>query len=86
MQSKALKHFWYYLAFISVELSGLFGVFYFSYDKYLQLLVVSLMALFYVVWATLHHLLHHDLHPKVVLEYILIGILGVLVVLFIIKI
>jgi len=82
MQERTLKHFWYYFALICVEISGLFAIVYFAYDKYLQMLVVSAMALFYVVWAVLHHQLHHDLQRKIVIEYILIGILGVLIVLF----
>lgn len=85
MQGKTLRHFWYYFAFICVELSGLFGVYYFAYDKFIQIIVVSLMALFYMAWAIIHHAIHHDLHVKVVVEYILIGILGVLVVLFFIN-
>ncbi len=82
MKELTLKHFWYYFALICVQVSGLFAMFYFAYDRYLQIITVSVMALFYVFWAVIHHQLHHDLQVKIVIEYILIGILGVLIVLF----
>jgi hypothetical protein len=76
------KHWLYYLTFIAVELCGLLAVFYFAYDKFMRIFVVILMALFYIFWSILHHRIHHDATAKIVIEYILIGILGVVIVLF----
>ena len=82
MQEKFIKHFWYYLTFLIVELSGVFAIFYFAYDVFMRIIVISLMALFYVVWSSLHHRIHHTLTTKIMVEYILIGALGIVVVVF----
>ncbi|HSA84343.1 MAG TPA: hypothetical protein VLF20_05685 [Patescibacteria group bacterium] len=76
------KHIWYYLVFITVELSCLFAVMSVSSDLILKRAIVCFMAVFYIVWAILHHWLHHSLSKKIVIEYVLIGLLGVVVVLF----
>lgn len=49
------------------------------------MLAVVITSLFYVGWGILHHFVHHDLNAKIVVEYVLIGSLGMTVVLFIIK-
>lgn len=33
----------------------------------------------YVVWGILHHAIEGDLHPKVVIEYVLVGAVAILV-------
>ncbi|HZE87554.1 MAG TPA: hypothetical protein VE090_05120 [Methylomirabilota bacterium] len=76
------KHLWYYTSFILGELIGLVLLFFFAYDKTLQLLVLFFMTGFYVFWALLHHYFHHDITAKIVIEYVLIGILGMVVVFF----
>jgi hypothetical protein len=54
-----------------------------AYDKALQMAVLVLLSLFYVIWGLLHHFMYHDVHIKVVLEYILIGALGISIAFFI---
>lgn len=56
-----------------------------SADKQLQMVVVLLTAFFYLVWGILHHRLHHDLSLKIVIEYVLIGSLGMSVVFFLLR-
>jgi hypothetical protein len=82
MKEKITKHFWYYLTFLCVELSGVFAVYYFAYDTFIRMVFIILMGLFYVVWSSLHHHLHHTLTKKIMIEYVLIGIFGVVVILF----
>lgn len=77
-----MKHFWYYLTFLCVELSGVFAIYYFAYDEFMRIIIITLMALFYIVWSSIHHHLHHTLTTKIVVEYILIGALGIVVVVF----
>ena len=43
----------------------------------LQLFVGIVTAVAYVTWGLLHHALQKDLHPKVVIEYVLIGVISV---------
>jgi len=76
MRTKLKKHFWYYFSFFCIELSGLGGIFFFSYDKTLQMVIIFLMVLYYIVWSIFHHYLHHNLTIKIFIEYVLIGFLG----------
>lgn len=42
---------------------------------YTQLIMMVIILVLYVFLGLLHHGKHHDIHPKVVLEYILISVL-----------
>lgn len=42
--------------------------------------VVIVVAAVYVLWGVIHHSRSGDLHPKVVLEYVGIAILGIAIV------
>ena len=42
--------------------------------------VVLAVAVAYVLWGVIHHSRSGDLHPKVVLEYVSIAILGIMIV------
>lgn len=43
-----------------------------------QLTVIELTGLSYFLWGVLFHYLESDLHPKIVVEYLLMAILAVL--------
>lgn len=43
-----------------------------------QYLTIILLAGFYVVWGVTYHGFSGDIHPKIVIEYILIALLAVL--------
>ncbi len=45
----------------------------------LQLLVGIVTSLSYIAWGIIHHALSGDLHPKIVIEYVLIGSIAILV-------
>ena len=79
MTEHTRKHLWYYVSFLAAELTGLGLVLYFAYDKNLQFLAVCFMTSFYIGWAILHHYHHHNVTIKIVIEYILMGLLGVVV-------
>ena len=46
-------------------------------NRQLQLFIGTMTSLTYVVWGMLHHAIQSDLHPKVVIEYVLIGVIAV---------
>lgn len=85
MKNNIKRHLGYYLSILLLLILGIFTVIQVSYDKKLQLTVIVLTTIFYVVWGILHHRLHHDLNSKIVIEYILIGSLGLAITLFILK-
>ncbi len=73
------KHPLHYFALLCSQVLGLWGVFWFSYNKLSQLVVIALMAICYVIWGIFHHRSHGDLHINIVFEYILVALLAVLI-------
>jgi hypothetical protein len=50
-----------------------------------RVLVAVFTAFFYVSWGIFHHLIHHNLSAKIVVEYVLIGSLGLAFIMFLLK-
>ncbi len=77
MTKRIKKHFWYYIALGVIQLFGLGLIILFSNSRQTQLLIILLITTIYTLFALLHHHLQHDLNSKVVIEYVLMGALGV---------
>jgi len=58
---------------------GLAAFFYFSGQDSVKVVIVLALALFYLLWGIIHHASKKDLHLKVILEYLLISLLGLVV-------
>lgn len=58
---------------------GVGTFFYTKGDRFLQLVVGVLTALAYVGWGLIHHAMVGDLHPKVMVEYILMGAIAIII-------
>ena len=80
------KHWVYYLVLLILEGIGLVLLTLSTYNKPLQLTIVMLMTLIYIFSALIHHYLTHDVHPKIVVEYVLMGALGIAVTFFLLRI
>ena len=85
MSSRSNRHIEYYLSLVAILALGMFLVIIVSPNKNLQMFFVLLTTLVYVIFGVFHHLINHDLGSKIVLEYLLIGSLGIAVVFFILK-
>lgn len=81
MLKKASEHGIYYMLLIAI-LSLCFLLAYTSTDRSFQIGITVVATLFYVLWGIAHHLINHDLHTKIVIEYILIGAFGLTVIFF----
>lgn len=46
-----------------------------------QLIVGIITAVGYVAWGVIHHAVDGDLHPKIVIEYVLIGAIAIVLLL-----
>ncbi len=55
---------------------GLF--FYAQANRSLQLIVGIATSVAYVAWGLIHHAMQRDLYPKVVVEYVLMGLIAIL--------
>ncbi len=76
------QHFLYYISVVLLQLASYYGV-YLAYPHIpTQMLVVVSTSIVYVIWASFHHYINHNLHPQVVLEYILMGFLGTSIAFF----
>ncbi len=75
------KHIIHYIFLIAILSLG-FGSFMLTgYDRSMQEKIAVLIALSYFGWGMIHHYLQDDLHPKIVVEYVLFSAI-VLIVLF----
>ena len=74
-----------YLVLVFGLLIGLGFFVYFSGQQAVQTAAVFLLALFYFFWGIIHHAFKKDLHFKVILEYLLISLLGLVVFLSLVK-
>lgn len=79
------KHSHYYIALFLLLLVGLLMSLFFSPNKQTQVAFIVLTALIYVFSGILHHIIDHDISLKIMVEYILIGSLGISIMLFLLK-
>ena len=75
----------YYVSLIFVLSLGLFFIILAAPNKNLQLILVLLTTLFHILFGIVHHLINHDLRIRVVVQYIVIGALGITVIFFFLK-
>lgn len=85
MREKSKKHMYYYLAAGLIQIVGLLLIMNVGGNRQIQLAYVVLISLFYVGWGILHHKIHHDLHTKIVLEYIVMATLGIALMYFLLQ-
>jgi len=86
MTKKHIKnHIKYYSTLAVMQIAGL-ALLILLYDKRdLQMLVVIMISAAYASWAIAHHYIHHSLNTKIVLEYVMFGIFGIIVTLLYFK-
>ena len=82
MYKKLKTHLGYYISLLAILLLGLSLILATSPNLKLQSFVILTTVFFYVLWGVLHHLINHELSVRIVIEYVLIGALGVSVIFF----
>lgn len=75
------QHLPHYLPLIGIFTAGILAFLVFSYDRQFQIGVALSLAAGHLVWGVVHHFLHDDLSPSVILEYIAVAIFGLVVLL-----
>lgn len=68
-------HMFHYLIIAGILCIGVISIIFFPIERSLQFAIVSFLAIFYLCYGILHHLLEHDLTVKIVIEYVLIAFL-----------
>ena len=78
-------HLLYYLVMVLLQILGFLMVYFAAPNVSLQMDFVMINSGLYVLWASLHHYLHHDLHTKIVVEYVLVSFLGISMTFFLLR-
>lgn len=86
MFSKLYKHSAYYASLICILVLGFLLAYSNISNRSFQIGVVIVTTFFYVLWGIMHHLINHDLHVKIVIEYILIGAFGLTIIFFLLSV
>jgi len=76
------KHFWHYIVYFLIFGTGLLAVLFATGKSDLQATLIVMTGFAYFLWAMVHHYVNHELHPRVVVEYILVVVLGSVLILF----
>lgn len=82
MYKKFKKHLGYYISLIAILSLGLILILLTSSNVRAQTIIISLTVFFYVLWGVVHHLINHELTLRIVIEYVLIGALGMSILFF----
>jgi hypothetical protein len=77
-ESDFQHHPMHYFTLLCIFLIGLWGIFWFCYRPATQLSIIIVISGAYVLWGIYHHRQHRDLHLKIIFEYLLVAILGIL--------
>jgi hypothetical protein len=78
-------HLPYYSVFLLIAALGFWLLAVNAHEPQGRMVIIVLLTFFYVLWGLLHHYIHHDISTKIVLEYVLIGALGISVIFFLLK-
>lgn len=76
------KHINYYILETTVLGVGFFAIYALSLSVQYQAFLIGGLVLLYSLMGIMHHKVQHDIHAKIVLEYILISVLVFSVFLF----
>lgn len=78
---KLASHLPHYFSLFGILIAGLIGMSVFSYSRSLQAGIAVSVAIGYVTWGVVHHLIHKDFYPSVFIEYLSVALLGLAVML-----
>lgn len=72
---RKIPHVIYYLIELIILASGFYYIYRVASSFQIQLIVLSLILIFYTIFGILHHEMHHSLYKKIVIEYVLISLI-----------
>jgi hypothetical protein len=70
-------HPMHYFSLLCVMVLGLWGIFWFDYNRMIQLGIAGSLGVSHVVWGIIHHWYHRDLHLKIIAEYVLWAVFAI---------
>ena len=85
MKKKLKKHIGYYLSLLIIFSVGFLLTIFVAPNLNLQKITISSTIVAYVFWGIFHHYINHELTRRIMIEYILIGSLGLSILFFLIE-
>lgn len=82
MNKKFRQHIAYYISLFVILLLGGILIILTSPNVFVQINIALITICFYVLWGAIHHLINHELTIRIMIEYVLIGLLGVSIIFF----
>lgn len=79
------RHLSHYLSLFGVIIASLLGMVVFHFDREFQAAIAISAGAAFFVWGIMHHHIHDDLHPKIIMEYASMAALGIVVFLFVLS-
>jgi hypothetical protein len=73
-------HIYYYFILALILLLGVTFFFFYNGNKPSQFIVIVITSMAYFLWGVVHHIVDNDLHPKIVVEYLLIALLAIFII------
>lgn len=74
-----------YLILTLLVSAAIILVLYFNGNKFYQQIVIVALSILYIVWGILHHIKEKSIQARIVLEYVLFGLLGCILVIGLLK-
>ena len=71
-------HLLHYLILTVILFLAVILFFIFSGNRQYQFYTAIITSIIYLIWGIVHHYLEGDLHPKIVVEYLLIALLALI--------
>jgi hypothetical protein len=82
MYIKFKRHLGYYISLVLILSLGLISILLANPNIKMQAGIVFLTVFFYILWGMVHHLINHELTLRIMIEYVLIGALGMSILFF----
>lgn len=81
MKNKSLRHISHHVILLVLMVAGLITAIITGKDTVFHTTILISIALTYFLWGVVHSALEGELHPEIILEYFLFGLLGLALVL-----
>jgi len=76
MRTKTQRHLFHYLFLLIFSLLAISAIIYLPNQKIVKSSIIVLFSLIYFLWGIFHHTIESDIHPEIVMEYLLFALLG----------
>jgi hypothetical protein len=72
------QHVVHYFVLLAILAGGVGAFLYVSPNTSLQFTIGIITSVAYMLWGFIHHAMQKDLHKKIVIEYILVGLIAII--------